>query len=246
MAVLIAGLGYLIVRDLRLPARENPPAATSTPGSAGAVEGAGEEGAELSPIPIPDLDRPYVPPERLPEDVREEARVRVASTVSNLKENWQLYSRWLDLAAYRKNADDNEGAEEIWLYVAEVWPAEPVAFLNLADLYASTLKDYAKAEPYYRKVIALRPDYVPAYRALHDIYRLKWKTDTSAAEDVLLEGLRANPKNVDLMVPLALYYKEEDRYAEARAYLEESLAETEKAGKKELADAIRAEIATLP
>lgn len=181
-------------------------------------------------IPHPDLDRLFTPLASAPADIQAEARARVAEAVAVLKENQGLISAWLILAAYRKNAEDYAGAEEIWLYVTKRWPEEPTAFANLGDLYANYLPKYPQAESYFRAAITLKPDTILYYRALSDLYRNRYKTDTTLALDVLKEGLTANPKDIDLLISIAYYYREKGDMTNARAYFEQALAQAKAVG----------------
>jgi tetratricopeptide (TPR) repeat protein len=119
--------------------------------------------------------------------------------VAQLKQDPSQLKLWLTLGSYRKMAGDYEGARDAWEYVAAAAPSSFVAFNNLGDLYMNFLKNYPKAELNYRKVIAVRPDYIDTYRNLYTLYHYLYKTNTTAAADILKEGLKNNPNNPDLL-----------------------------------------------
>lgn len=151
---------------------------------------------------MPNLDRPFTPRADLPESIQKEASDRVAAATQGLRENPDTLVLWLELAVYRKGANDLEGAEEIWLYAVQKWPEDPVAYNNLADLYQNYLNNYTKAEVYWRKLIERTPRNTAAYRNLSDLYRYKLD-DLQKARAILEEGLEKNPNHPDLVNYLA-------------------------------------------
>ena len=151
---------------------------------------------------VPNLDRPFTPRADLPESIQKEASDRVAAATQGLRENPDTLVLWLELAVYRKGANDLEGAEEIWLYATQKWPEDPVSYNNLADLYQNYLNDNGKAELDWRKRIGLTPQNAGGYRNLSDLYRYKLN-DMGRARTILEEGLEKNPNHPDLVNYLA-------------------------------------------
>jgi len=173
---------------------------------------------------IPDLDLPYHAPASLPEDIRTQMEADYASAVDELKADPSLKSRWLALGVFRKNADDFKGAEEIWQYVTVHWPDDVTAYSNLADLYQFYSKDYEKAEDMLKQVLSVEPAYLPAYKSLHEIYRYHTEDGGEQAESILKDGIAKNPLAVDLMLTLALYYKDEGHTTDAREMFQSARA----------------------
>lgn len=247
IVILISGIGYYLY------SRSSPGApseevresiSTSTSASLGG-EGAA---SEMTDLVAPDLSRPYAAPSRLPESVRKESEAKYAAAVASLREDSSRWNAWMEVAVYRKGSDDFKGAEEVWLYVTERWPADPTAYANLADLYANHLTDYPRAESYYKQAISLKPDNIAAYLNLHDHYRLHYKMGTSAAPNILLEGLARFPKNVDLLYRLGLYYKgmgTAGSVEQAKKYLTDALTAAMGAGDAARATSIQSEIDSL-
>jgi len=101
----------------------------------------------------------------------------------------------------KKNAGDYRGAAAIWETVAlSNTFVSFIAYANLADLYMNFIRDYPQAEVDLKQVITLKPDYIDAYRNLYALYTVYgYKTGTSAAADIVAQGLKANPNNPDLL-----------------------------------------------
>jgi len=195
---------------------------------------------------MPDLDRPFTPAERYPESIRQESIQKVESAIAELRENPELVSRWLELAVYRKGADDYEGAEDIWLYMTYTWPAEPTAYGNLADLYQSVLVEPRKAEKYWKKYIEVAPaNYdIGAYRSLHDLYRTKL-SNPDRAREILLQALKENPETTDLIIPLAVFERMQGNVDAARMYFTQAKEIADKLGNTSLSSILNEELKAL-
>lgn len=143
----------------------------------------------------------------IPVEVQAQLRANIVEIVSRLTKNPKDLGLWLDLGNNRRIAKDYTGALEAWGYVAQVAPDNYVAFNNLGDLYMSVLKNYPKAEENYKRAIALRPDVSDLYRSLYTLYLYYYKTDTSAARDILTLGIKNNPSDQGLKALLEEYNK---------------------------------------
>lgn len=196
---------------------------------------------------MPNLDHPYTPREDLPQSIQEESAGKVAQAVAELRDNPGLISRWLELAAQFKGIYDYEFAEEIYRYVIKRWPDDVIAYANLADMYRYEMKRYDDSATYWRKVVAMKPDHIPAYRELH--YLSRYNLEGSEGEIVapLLEGLAVNPEHTDLLIPLAYYYRDDRKdNGKAREYFEAARESAREGGNARLATQLAAEIAALP
>ena len=110
------------------------------------------------------------------------------------------FSAWIESGILRKAAGDYMGAAEDWGYVAKLYPKSTIPFDNLGDLYLNFLKDYPKAEANFKTSIAFNPNNIHAYQQLFALYTLYgYKTDTSAATNLVSEGLKKNPGNETLL-----------------------------------------------
>jgi tetratricopeptide (TPR) repeat protein len=195
---------------------------------------------------MPDLDRPFTPAERFPESIREESINNVNAAIAELKDNPDLISRWLQIAVYRKGADDFEGAEEIWLYLTHKWPDDPTAYANLADLYQSVLNEPQKAETYWKKYLKVAPEGydISGYRSLHDLYRTKL-ANPEKARAILLEGIEEHPDTTDLLIPLAVFERDNGSKEEAMKYFIEAQRVAESLGNTALVDLLAEELGKL-
>ncbi len=199
-----AAAGLLVVAALAgyvLAQRNNSaPAANSTASSTVATktEAAGAAGQGITTsIPEPDLSRPYTPPADLPASVQATDKKAVSDAVAQLKIDPNHIAYWLQLAVYRKGANDYTGAEEIWLYCVARWPTDPTAYNNLADLYGNYTHNYPSAVSYWNKLIALQPSNITAYTNLATLYDINMH-DSADAKATLEAGLKANPGSPDL------------------------------------------------
>jgi|SRR3989344_3630842 len=199
------------------------------------LDGSGE-GAK-----IPSLDRVLkfnivVSPEA--KNIIEE---NIFSLTISLKSNSNNSGNWVLLGNYYKMAGDYEGASESWEYAKTLSPNDFVLFNNLSDLYHYYIKDYARAEKNMLIMIELRPDSIYGYRSLYDLYTLSYKEKSDEAPKILLKGLTANPKSVDLMVLLAQYYRGIGDKANAFVYYDKAIAELVKTGDTVKEEVLKAE-----
>lgn len=135
----------------------------------------------------------------LPTDVLSILKTNIASTTHALTLKPSDGQQWLRLGLYYKMAGDYKAAENIWVYLTKVMPTSIVPHHNLADLYQNFLHDYASAEVEYKKVIQLDPANIETYRNLFTMYSGQYRVGTSAAKDIISQGLKANPNNPDLL-----------------------------------------------
>ena len=152
-------------------------------------------------IPTPPLTTPIVFVSSVSPEAQSVIRTNEEATVAELKKDSTRVDLWLKLGGYRKMAGDYEGAAAAWQYVATAGPKSInyVAYGNLGDLYMNYLKNYPVAESDYQKAIAINPQVIDYYRSLYTLYKYLYKTNTSAAADILAQGLKANPGNADLL-----------------------------------------------
>lgn len=149
---------------------------------------------------------------------------------------------WLALGTLRKSVGDYQGAVVVWRYMTALYPSDATAFYDLADLYAHFLNDYAKAEANYLKAVSLAPSNTGTYQDLFTLYTTtSYKPSTSAAENILKQGMAANPTAFDLQVMLARYYRSLGRIEDANTQYAAAAANATAQGKTSLAAQITAE-----
>ncbi len=171
-------------------------------GNGVSVTGAGNatiEQVSATGVQRPSLTREVHYSSSLDSAVFANLKLKIASTTTGLKVMPGDGQLWLALGLYYKMAGDYKAAEEVWVYLAKVLPDSVVPHNNLGDLYQNFLHNYAKAEVEYKAVIKINPAYIDAYRNLSIMYRGQYKVGTSAAADIIAQGLKANPNNADLL-----------------------------------------------
>lgn len=125
------------------------------------------------------------------------------------KETPEYIAAWLQTAILKKAIEDYEGARDIWIYVTIARPHEATAFLNLGDLYTNYLKDYVSAEKNYQNAIKAEPKNAMGYLGLSDLYIFFYKERVAQAEQILKQGIAANPDDVNLQKALARLHDRE-------------------------------------
>ena len=208
--------GFLIYRDMRK--RENTQPATTINGvtmtgnGSVAVEPIGSSTASSTTIsgqnlpPPPPLDRSVAPLSTLTPQVVKIVDADMAATIATLKSNPMRIDAWIDLGLQRKELGDYIGARDAWEYAKALGQdTNIVPWNNLGDLYHYYLKDYPKSELNWKKVIALKPDYIQAYRGLFELYFYSYTEKADQIPVFLKAGIAKNPNSPDLKQMLADY-----------------------------------------
>lgn len=177
----------------------NPTSTTTQTTTLEGISGTGDYKVEFTGVNPPAL-RPISITTALSEEAKTILRAKIEAQYEILRAEPTRVDIWLRLGVNRKIGGDFAGAIEAWNYVAEIAPkaVRATAYGNLGDLYMYFLKDYKKAETNFKKAIAINPSVIEYYRALFYLYRDISK-DSSAAADILVQGLKANPDNPDLL-----------------------------------------------
>lgn len=202
----------------------------------------------IEPIPTtvalptpPSLNRPVPETPGMDAQVRATIILKLSEIVATLKTDSSSFDAWLTLGTLRQALGDYVGAAEAWVYATKLSPHTGVAYANLGNLYANYTKDYPKAEASYLKGIQNDPQAVNTYRNLFELYVYSYKTDTSAAEDLLKTGIAKLPKALDLKVLLARYYRDKGRVADARVAYDNAITAATTAGNAALATELTSE-----
>jgi tetratricopeptide (TPR) repeat protein len=158
---------------------------------------------------LPSLDRPITVSDGMSLEAKAVLKDLIEEVTAELKEQPDRVDLWLQLGLNRKIAGDDEGAIEVWNYVATGVPSSLsyIAHGNLGDIYMNVLKDYPKAEQNYLGALAIQPKAVAYYSELYTLYTYFYKTNTSAAKDILELGLKNNPGNPNLRTLLDAHIK---------------------------------------
>jgi len=246
-AIVIAALLSIL---LFVPAEEENKEVITTTATSTDTETSGK--INITPItaseeatPQPELNRKITIPEYYPDDAAKNVAAKIADAITAVEEDNTSFDRWLTLANLRQQIEDYKGAEEIYIYLNEVVPDNDISFLNLGNLYHLHLRDFEKAEENFRQAITNNVANMYTYASLHELYRYSYKTETTLAEDTLLEGIDVVADDINLLLALGDYYKEKERIADAIDYFTQVKEKAEKQGNKPLVDRMITEIIEL-
>lgn len=252
LILVVVSFWYLFIKNDETGLNNEGEAASTSTVSIGGVnmEVSGPGGALIEPIS--DIPAPPKYPRVItyPKDFSSEARRIMKKTiddiVSELNENNTNTDAWIQLGLRYKQLGDYEGAREAWEYASLLSPGNVVSFNNLGDLYHYYLKDYKKSEANFLTAIQNDSVYALSYKGLHDLYRYSYKKDGGAAATILIQGIKANPQNIDLIVALASYYAvDKGDEANALVYYKKALALASAAGNTALVKELEDKIAAL-
>lgn len=154
-----------------------------------------DDGLEIT---APDLNRQVVFDPNLDPEIKQHVIDNMKELKVELENNPKYYEAWLDWGLFQKKAGDYSGAVETWVYVSEIFPTDSVSVSNLADLYAHFIKDYDKAEFYYKESIKRNPAQVASYIRLSELYQYLME-DNDKATDILNQGLKQFPDNAEIL-----------------------------------------------
>lgn len=198
------------------------------------------------PLKAPNLERAVTFSGSVPESTQAALRARHAELVARLTADPTNGGAWFNLALVYHEANDYDGAREIWEFLAGALPEDTTALDNLGKLYLYNLKDYPKSESYFMGSIMRNPELTTPYLELFNLYRYSYKTDTAAAVDMMSLMKARFPGNTDPHMLLAGYYRDTKDYAHARVEYEAALDIARTAGNVALVGAIGNELSSLP
>lgn len=166
----------------------------------------------------PDLDKDLVFAANFPEESREPYSQKIETARASLKANPDQGFAWLDLALLYRAIGDFESAADIWEYMTVKYPGDFTAQRNLGEYYFHTVKDYDRAEEYYRSAIESDAEQIISYMDLFEMYYYAVK-DNEKATAILEEGISKVPRDqsVSLYAMFAGFYRDQGKIAEARA-----------------------------
>ena len=148
-----------------------------------------------------------------------------------VKENPDFLTGWLEVGLLKKIIGDYEGARDAWEYAGIIRPGNSVSFANLGELYWRYLPNYVKSEANFKTSIKNKPDDPSVYVSLSDLYFYSYAEKQHLADDTLLEGIKANPNDTNLIRSLATLYERQKEYIKAKEWwtklLEKEPSDTE-------------------
>lgn len=167
----------------------------------------------------------------VPEEVKlfsEEQKAKLYEQIRThgkaVKENPEYLFGWIQLGVLKKNIGDFEGARDAWEYAGLIRPENVVSFANLGELYWRYLSDFLKSEKNFRIAIKNKPDDPTVYVSLSELYSYSYKEKADLADDVLMEGIAANPDDINLLKSLASLYQRTGDYKKAVEWWKKVLA----------------------
>lgn len=194
---------------------------------------------------LPSRTREIQFPETTDDAVRTALRTKVAEDQARLTRVPYDGNAWMDLALRYHSAGDYEGAREVWEFIVSVPPPNVTALGNLGRLHHFELKQYEKAEQYFFAAIEANPARPEAYYELFDLYRYSYKTETTAAVDILKKASEFFPDDPGIPAGIAIFYRDTGRSALARTYFEKAVVLARSSGNLELVQSFNAELSNL-
>ncbi len=173
---------------------------------------------------VPVFSGPVAFSSTFPEELRVGLQEKIEEDLAYVRQYPYDGNRWMNLALRYHTAGDYQSAERIWLFLAELPPVSVTVLNNLGRLYHFELKEYEKAEQYFTKAIEENPDRADAYFELFDLYRYSYKKDTSAAVDIMKQGMERFPDDINFPAGLGVYYRDTGRPNQARVQFEKALS----------------------
>ena len=198
-----------------------------------------------SNLEVPNLNKKIVFNISLNKEEKEKIEEKIKEVINSLEEDNSFFDGWIALGSYRKQIADYTGAIEVWTYASKIAPLSIVPLNNLGNLYHYQLKNYEKAEEFFKKAIEIGPTYINSYLNLYDLYTLSYKQNTDNAEKILLEGLKNNPNQINFILALAEHYRKEKNNNKSLGYYNQALEQLGQKGDKNLISEIQKQIDSL-
>lgn len=126
---------------------------------------------------------------------------------------------WLVIGNLYEYAHEYDRAVMAYEHVLSLRENEIMALSNLGALYEYNLKDFVKAETFYKRAVSLSQSTPALYLNLASLYMNKMNLPAEA-EKTYLSGLENTGKNPDILVALINFYKRNKQTAEAAKYAE--------------------------
>lgn len=197
-------------------------------------------------VPYPEFPRTIEFADSLPAEAQNILQGRIDTLVQQLNQDPHQANVWLDLALQYKTANDLDGAREVWEYLIKAAPQHSVSFYNLGYHYHISDKDFPRSEEYYKKAIEIDSAQEAYYVAFHELYRYSYRQNTTAAVDILKQGLEKVPSSINLRLTLAGYYRDEKKDKKsAIQYFTQARDLASEANEAELVMSLDKEISTL-
>lgn len=170
------------------------------------------------------------------EEQKNELYARIREHAAAVKTDPGYFFGWIQVGIFKKTIGDFIGARDAWEYAGVIQPKNSLSFANLGELYWRYLRDYEQAEKNLKISIEHKPEDTQTHVTLAELYHYSLKEKYDLADDVLLDGLKANPGNETLMRRLAYLYEQRKEYVLAIEWWEKVLKQSP--GDPEVTDSI--------
>lgn len=194
-----------------------------------------------SAIAPPDFNKPLAFTTDLTADARAILQAKWQIAIDALKKDPYDPETWIALGALRKIAGDYASAASAWEYASLLSPKNSISFNNLGDLYMNYLHNYPLAEKSYLTAISNQTTSPSFFASLATMYENFYKKGTGLDEDILIKGIKANPKSIDLQVLLARLYTREGKTALAKAAYQAAITNATSQNKPDIATQLKIE-----
>ncbi|MBI2121763.1 MAG: hypothetical protein HYT98_01440 [Candidatus Sungbacteria bacterium] len=142
---------------------------------------------------------------------------------SAVKEKPDYFFGWIQVGLLKKVIGDFEGARDAWEYAGVISPKNSVSFANLGELYWRYIPNFPKSEENFKISIKNKPNDPSTYMSLSDLYSYSYAEKKDLADDILFEGIAANPDSLDLTKYLARLYETEGKFSLALVWWQKVL-----------------------
>lgn len=146
----------------------------------------------------------------------DDMRKSIQNTVATIRKTPNSFDDWILLGIYRKQIGDYAGALEAWEFASKIRPEDAIPKNNIGMLYYLHTKEYAKAEEILLATTKTHPHYTATFQNLYELYHYAYKQGTGADEQILLAGIKENPKGLELIMLLASFYDETGKTADVK------------------------------
>lgn len=141
---------------------------------------------------------------------------KIAATKAMYAEKPDIWETWIAIGNLKALLEDFHGAIAAYTEANARQEHNILGFRNIAEMYRQHLRDYKKAEEYYRLALKSQLDDGSLYISLAFI-QYKHLGKPEAAEQTYLAGLSATKDTRDIMTALIQFYKDTgntEKYAE--------------------------------
>ena len=145
----------------------------------------------------------------IPADYDEATRAVIQEKIDGIKKEYEekpdIWEVWISIGGLKTLLKDYAGAIAAYRQSIVLYRENTLGYRGIAEVYNQNLKDYKKAEEYYKLALENNPGDVEVYitLAVLQYYRLN---DAKAAETTFITGLARAQNNEEIIVRLIRFY----------------------------------------